>query len=154
MSAKYKHVGLNGEHRALHRVRAERALGRPLPEGVVVHHADRNGLSLDGPLVICQDQAYHQLLHARMRIKEAGGNPNTDAICMVCRQAKSRELFVRQKPRVFGVGRACRECTRELNRRCIESKRAYKLRRRADPEKNAQDNARRREIAAQNRKSA
>lgn len=51
-----------------HRVLAEKALGKPLPEGVIVHHAvapDDN----HGPfkLVICPDQEYHMLLHTRAR---------------------------------------------------------------------------------------
>lgn len=67
----------------LHVERAERALGRPLPKGTIVHHAD--GTKDDhAPLVICQDQAYHLLLHRRMRIVRAGGNPNTDSICRTC----------------------------------------------------------------------
>lgn len=50
-----------------HRLLAEKALGKPLPEGAVVHHMgspDDN----HGPfkLVICPDQEYHMLLHKRM----------------------------------------------------------------------------------------
>lgn len=54
---------------------AEKALGRPLPHGAVVHHADRDGLNnLPRNLVICQDQAYHLLLHQRMRALKACGH--------------------------------------------------------------------------------
>jgi hypothetical protein len=42
---------------------AEKALGKPLPPKAVVHHA--NGSRNSGPLVICQDRAYHWLLHRR-----------------------------------------------------------------------------------------
>lgn len=51
-----------------HLLVAERALGRPLPEGAVIHHL--NGVRDDNRnqnLVICQDHAYHMLLHQRQR---------------------------------------------------------------------------------------
>lgn len=51
-----------------HIVIAERALGHPLPDGAVVHHFDENKSNNgNGNLVICQDEAYHHLLHARQR---------------------------------------------------------------------------------------
>jgi hypothetical protein len=50
-----------------HRVLAEKALGKPLPKGAVVHHmygpADNHG---EFKLIICPDQEYHMLLHKRM----------------------------------------------------------------------------------------
>ncbi len=50
----------------LHRRRAEKALGKPLPRGAEVHHLD--GTKDDNtPLVICQDRSYHMFLHKRMR---------------------------------------------------------------------------------------
>jgi len=47
---------------------AEQALGKPLPKGALVHHADGNALNNDPEnLVICPDNAYHNLLHKRLR---------------------------------------------------------------------------------------
>lgn len=106
----------------VHRVRAERALGHPLPRGVVVHHADGTKAD-DSPLVICQDAAYHRLLHARMRVKAAGGNPNTHRICESCRMVKALSEFILRRDRrngreVFRDG--CRSCRTRKRRRCAQ----------------------------------
>jgi hypothetical protein len=81
----YRSVGGRAVKR-LHVLRAERALGRRLPAGAIVHHADGSKRD-DAPLVICQDQKYHALLHMRMRAKLAGGNPDTDGVCSTCGRA-------------------------------------------------------------------
>jgi hypothetical protein len=98
----------------IHRARAERALGKPLPPGAVVHHAD-GSMSDDAPLVICQDTAYHGLLHRRMRVRAAGGNPNTDAICGRCHQVKPLAAFGKSQRLGFPKG-YCRECRRDYQR--------------------------------------
>ena len=54
---------------------AEQALGNLLPRGAIVHHV--NGCPSDNRntnLVICDNQAYHMLLHRRMRAQKATGN--------------------------------------------------------------------------------
>lgn len=102
----------NGQQVSLHRLRAERALGRPLPVGAIVHHADGSRRD-DAPLVICENDAYHKLLHARMRVKAAGGNPNADAVCSICRKAKPRAMFAPRASGVFGVRNECRQCKAE-----------------------------------------
>jgi hypothetical protein len=71
----------------VHRHRAEQALGKPLPEGAIVHHVD-GSKSETAPLVICQDQGYHLLLHLRARVVAAGGNPNTQRFCRTCGELK------------------------------------------------------------------
>lgn len=64
----------SGKRRSLeHIIIAERALGKGLPDGAIVHHL--NGDRLDNRsenLVICQDQAYHKLLHLRQAALDAG----------------------------------------------------------------------------------
>jgi hypothetical protein len=98
--------------RRAHRIRAERALGRPLPEGVEVHHADGTKRA-DAPLVICPDRAYHMLLHQRMRVVKAGGNPNTDRVCGRCRGVKpTTEFYPRADGNFGGFHSMCRECAR------------------------------------------
>ncbi len=106
----------------LHRVRAEKALGKPLPEGAIVHHAD--GTKGDNaPLVICPDDSYHQLLHARMRIKAAGGNPNADLICSKCRAVKPYSAFHKKSTDARGYTRWCRDCYSAWHRLHLQRKR-------------------------------
>lgn len=111
----------NGDWVLAHRLRAARALGRPLPSRAVVHHAD-GSRSENAPLVICQDQAYHFLLHARMRVRSAGGNPNTDAVCGRCKQVKRRGAFGPSARGTFGVRSECRDCRRGADDRQIAAR--------------------------------
>ena len=102
-----------------HIIVAERALGRFLPEGAEVHHVDEDkGNFSNSNLVICQDAAYHRLLHFRARIVRAGGNPNTDRVCCKCHLAKPADEFARRmKPRGFSDTRAaeCKSCSRAVS---------------------------------------
>jgi hypothetical protein len=63
---------VKGIEKPLHIVMAEKALNKTLPLGSIVHHAEGGQT---GPLVICQDKPYHNLLHARMRAYAATGDP-------------------------------------------------------------------------------
>lgn len=64
----------------------EQILGKKLPTTVVIHHIDGNRLnnSKDN-LVVCQDQAYHKLLHTRTKALDACGNANWRK-CWVCKK--------------------------------------------------------------------
>ena len=66
-----------------HILTAEKALGKPLPEKAVVHHA--NGSRNSGTIVICQDRAYHNLLHQRTRSLRACGHASWRKCCF-CKQ--------------------------------------------------------------------
>ena len=58
-----------------HIVVVEKAMGKPLPDGAVVHHFnERPADNRNENLVACQDQAYHILLHTRQRALAACGN--------------------------------------------------------------------------------
>lgn len=96
-----------------HRLLAEQALGKPLPKGVQVHHVDGNRRN-NAPtnLVICQDQSYHLLLHARTRTLRAGGNPNADLVCGKCSTVKPLDAFSRQSSnKSIGRRTICRACS-------------------------------------------
>jgi hypothetical protein len=88
----YRMRRAGGRLHLAHRLRAENALGKPLPTTAVVHHADGTK-DEHAPLVICQDETYHRLLHARTRIVRAGGNPNTERICSTCKRVLPIEAF-------------------------------------------------------------
>jgi hypothetical protein len=62
-----------------YRLRASKALGKPLPPGVVIHH------HYDRSLVICEDEAYHNLLKARTDAYAATGDPKKRK-CHFCKQ--------------------------------------------------------------------
>lgn len=60
------HIG-NNEYRMEHVLKAEKALGKPLPADAVVHHMNGDPGDNETPwnLVVCPDQDYHLLLHRR-----------------------------------------------------------------------------------------
>jgi hypothetical protein len=96
--------------RRIHVVRAERALGHALPHGAHVHHAD-GSKSDTAPLVICQDQAYHRLLHVRTKTVKAGGNPNTEKLCGDCHTVKPFAAFTVMRADLSNGRRPiCRDC--------------------------------------------
>jgi hypothetical protein len=74
---------------------AEQALGKPLPPGAEVHHVDVDCGNNEGTnLVICQDDAYHKLLHQRMRALRACGHADW-LKCKFCKQYDAPEnLYV------------------------------------------------------------
>lgn len=84
MSERYLrvYVGENKVRRE-HVIVAERAFGRRLPPGCVVHHVDEDPHNNEpSNLVICR-RAYHNLIHQRMRALAACGNASW-RLCMFC----------------------------------------------------------------------
>ena len=75
----YVRVRTENHYEHEHRLLAEKALGKPLPQKAHVHHH-----TLD-QLVICQDAAYHRLLHRRQKALKACGH-TTWGKCWVCQK--------------------------------------------------------------------
>lgn len=90
---------------------AERALGRNLPAGAVVHHTDQNRQNGHNTnLVILQSAGEHGSLHRRLRVLEAGGNPWTQQLCGNCGELKLIVRFVKVKANANGRGSLCAAC--------------------------------------------
>ena len=79
-------------------LRVEKVLGKPLPKGAIIHHADRNNRNdANSNLVVCDGHSYHGLLHSRQRSYDACGNA-TWRRCTFCKQYdKPENLFLPKK---------------------------------------------------------
>ncbi len=96
---------------------AERALGHSLPRGAVVHHVDWNSRNnSNNNLVICENDAYHYMLHARQRVLNDGGDPNTQKLCGLCKRLMPHSDFQKCKSSGDGLQRKCKACAVELTR--------------------------------------
>lgn len=102
--------------KAVHLIRAEKALGHPLPKGATVHHADLTKRA-DSPLVICEHHAYHMFLHIRTHVVWAGGDPNTQRVCSICKHLRPIDAMVKSAPRDYCEVRSyCKNCYNDRRR--------------------------------------
>ena len=74
---------------------AEAVLGRPMPDGAIVHHIDGNRRNNEKwNLAIFPSENYHQLIHLRQRALEASGNPEYRK-CPFCKSwGNPKEMIV------------------------------------------------------------
>jgi HNH endonuclease len=80
----YLYIKVNGKTVTAHRHVVESILGKPLPVGAVIHHWDEDKKNNDSSnLAVFPDEAYHRLIHQRMRAMEVCGNPNA-LRCHIC----------------------------------------------------------------------
>lgn len=107
---------IKGE-RLEHRVVAEEVLGKSLPPKAVIHHV--NEIKTDNRksnLVICQNEAYHKLLHTRQRVVDLGGHPDTHAYCSHHKAVHLSGAFGVDKGRVSGLSHRCKAGDAERQR--------------------------------------
>lgn len=106
-----------------HILKAEHALGKALPPAAIVHHHDEiKHHNENSNLVICQDNAYHRTIHARMRVLASGHSPHLYQICWRCGPKLISE-FGRNRANYTGVNFTCRSCVNDLNRDRRKAKR-------------------------------
>lgn len=103
---------------------AERALGKPLPKGAQVHHVNEiPDYNTNTNLVICQDQAYHDLLHIRTAAFRATGDPHKRR-CPYCGQYDDvANLRVMHRTNKLPSGSGTYTTTTYTHRRCIADSR-------------------------------
>jgi hypothetical protein len=97
-----------------HLLVAEDAVGHILPSTAIVHHIDgvRNNNSKSN-LLVCQDSAYHRLIHARKTALSESGNVNKRQ-CGYCHQYDLPENIP------FSMHKACHaKYERERKRRIV-----------------------------------
>ena len=90
-----------------HLLIAEKALGKYLPEGIVIHHCDGNKTNNNNNnLVVCENQAYHVLLHRRLKALKQCGHANW-LLCRFCHQYDSPKNMYVHPTGAPGSHRAC-----------------------------------------------
>jgi len=99
---------------------AEKALGKPLPVGAVIHHTDghKGKIDPDG-IVICQDQSYHALIESRLRALRSCGHVSWRKCCFCHEWDDPIKLLIRKNYRPKGgqKTRACHQvCERDYQR--------------------------------------
>lgn len=95
----------------------ETVLGRLIPEKSIVHHADQDRANNENSnLVLCEDIAYHKLIHLRMRAAKNCGHVNWRK-CKICKEWDDpKNLYIKNNTIYH------RNCIRNYNRK-FENKR-------------------------------
>lgn len=107
-----------GEQEYVHRKVVEHTLGRKLSGTEIVHHVNENKADCQRTnLVVCPDDSYHQLLHARARIYDLGGHPVSKyAYCSYHQDIHLKTEFTSNPSKWDGVANVCREGMREYRK--------------------------------------
>ena len=111
----YKKISVNGENIREHILVAERALGKKLPKGSVIHHVNEIKTDNRGEnLVICPNEAYHQILHRRQRALNESGNANKRQ-CTFCKKWDLEPEININKANSSSFHNSCRNEKRRLD---------------------------------------
>ena len=102
-----------------HIILAEKALGKPLPDGVQIHHCGET--DDNSKIVICENQNYHRLLHLRADAYRDCGNANYRK-CKFCQEYDDPDnnMYVKQyvsNGQINGWNCYHRECSAEYDRK-------------------------------------
>lgn len=102
----------------LHRLIVEGLTGIRLNSDYEVHHVDGNRANnTPSNLVLCPNKTYHQLLHRRQEVQDAGYNPNTHHKCTDCEKFKLFSEFSLNKTRASGYSNVCKTCMHTRQRK-------------------------------------
>ena len=115
------------EHRAI----VEAVLGRSLPPKSQIHHV--NGDEKDNRacnLVLCPDQAYHALLHRRLRALKACGNANWNRCCFCGEYDDPGNVVSRHDKNQFQHPQCYRDYHNNLHHRRMDEDPSYREKRR------------------------
>lgn len=116
MSRRYVSVYVNGRQVQQHVLVAERAIGKRLPPGAVVHHVNRDPTdNRPENLVICDSQAFHWLLHRRERALDACGHVDW-LRCPYCKKYDDPSVLYLTRNGRAGYHRACENTANNARR--------------------------------------
>lgn len=110
----YHKFRIRGHHRADNNgyvrtsiLMAEAALRKPLPDGALVHHVNEDKMdNRSCNLVVCENDAYHMLLHMRRRAFIATGNPHK-RVCVYCHEYDDTANMIQKKNKNHYYHRDC-----------------------------------------------
>jgi len=99
----------------------EKAMGKPLRRPAEVHHVDESRTN-NAPtnLVVCENSAYHKLLHQRQRAFDACGNASWRP-CKFCHQYDAPDNLVVRSPHGC-YHRMCENAEQQKRRRAAQER--------------------------------